>query len=380
MEKRLDAGVVCVNFMKSKLLEYKKLLNNFDGLLNSQPLFSDDDSEHKWTTDFDKFKKILSSKLDPKICPRFNQINFDVYEQIEPNSGYVFTGLTTQTINRVKAILEDEIFFLTKNKKETEINMQKRKLLEARRETLDFEENLAEIICGDNLNFPYRSSWYLTKFFQENGFNYQHDGTTRSRWVSSVLFELNIDEIYSVTQAVFKRKYFVKHCQEREIDLDECINNARDEFSVFLENSIKSNEIVDLSPAYKLNVNFDLLSNKIAKTKDISFNKMVEDARNFYIEGNKQIAIEKLWDAFERLKTIIKPSDKKTSANNLIHLLSQEMNSEIFEGEFKTLTTIGNNYMIRHSEVGKIPINDDKTKDYLFFRMLSLIDLCISKL
>jgi len=53
--------------------------------------------------------------------------------------------------------------------------------------------NIARMICGDapyNV-FPYRSSSYLTSFFEEIDLPYVHDGSTRFWWVRSVLNELN---------------------------------------------------------------------------------------------------------------------------------------------------------------------------------------------
>ena len=52
---------------------------------------------------------------------------------------------------------------------------------------------LAEMICGDApyTYFPYRSSSYLTRFFQELDLDYAHDGSTRRHWVRSVLDYIN---------------------------------------------------------------------------------------------------------------------------------------------------------------------------------------------
>jgi len=53
---------------------------------------------------------------------------------------------------------------------------------------------IANMICGDtpyNGIFPYRSSSYLTRFFEDIDLPYAHDGSTRSWWVRSVLTELN---------------------------------------------------------------------------------------------------------------------------------------------------------------------------------------------
>lgn len=52
-------------------------------------------------------------------------------------------------------------------------------------------DQLADMICGnfpaDETLFVYRSSSYLTKFFQDCETDYFHDGTTRATWVSDTL-------------------------------------------------------------------------------------------------------------------------------------------------------------------------------------------------
>jgi len=52
---------------------------------------------------------------------------------------------------------------------------------------------IAEFICGDKIDkHPiYRSSYHLTKFFQDIGINATHDGTSRNPWVFSVVSNLN---------------------------------------------------------------------------------------------------------------------------------------------------------------------------------------------
>jgi len=61
-----------------------------------------------------------------------------------------------------------------------------------RRRTLD---QIADMICGnffpvEESLFPYRSSSYITKFFQDAETNFEHDGSTRAAWVSSTLEEI----------------------------------------------------------------------------------------------------------------------------------------------------------------------------------------------
>lgn len=357
---------------------YQQLLEKIKKLVQTTPRHG---QEEDWVVELNDLKDELKKSFSPTVQHKFNRIDLDCYMDGHPfDEGYLFSGLSVKSQKMLTVLLEDEIFYYSENGHPDEQYLRKKKLIEARRESADFEDDLASIICGDNQSFPYRSSWYITKFLQDNGYNYQHDGTTRSRWIASILCELNIHDIYLITEAVFKRKYFVDFAKNKELDLDQLIVNARKSFAEFIENSISANKTIDLSPAFKLNVNFELLSNKITTTEDQIFNELIDSAKNFYIEGNKQEAIEKVWDAFERLKTILKPEDKKKSAQDLVELLSVAIHKPFFENEFKTLTEVGNDYMIRHSEVGKIVLTDNSSKDYLFFRVLALIDLAIQKL
>ncbi|QRM54730.1 hypothetical protein [Sinorhizobium sp. BG8] len=46
---------------------------------------------------------------------------------------------------------------------------------------------LADIICGNVDNFPYRSSSFITEFFEDCDLDYVHDGSTRWAWVAQRL-------------------------------------------------------------------------------------------------------------------------------------------------------------------------------------------------
>src|SRR5688572_3563886 len=50
--------------------------------------------------------------------------------------------------------------------------------------------SLAEAVIGDAEFFPYRSSSYITQFFQECDMDFVHDGSTRWAWTANVLSEL----------------------------------------------------------------------------------------------------------------------------------------------------------------------------------------------
>lgn len=93
---------------------------------------------------------------------------------------------------------------------------------------------------------------------------------------------------------------------------------------------------------------------------------------------NTQIALEKIWDAFERLKTHYS-TDKKSSIQAIINTIapiSSDLHQQIDE-EFQTLTKIGNTYKIRHFENGKLDITDDRIKEYLYMRCLAILNLVI---
>ena len=52
-------------------------------------------------------------------------------------------------------------------------------------------KQIADMICGnfkaEESFFQYRSSSYLTEFFEDCGTEYKHDGSTRNYWVAEVL-------------------------------------------------------------------------------------------------------------------------------------------------------------------------------------------------
>lgn len=281
----------------------------------------------------------------------------------------------------VEAALVDEIYAL-----EAEMNgktdVARYKLNLARQLNPDFEEMLSEMICGEKGNsFPYRKGYQLTDFFQKLGFSFTHDGSTRRYWVRDTLYRLDIHKISKIIQnGLFNRFSFKKLELPDGLTPDKAFEKAIIEFRDFVEDSIKLVEGVDLSDLLDLSINTDILFSKSAETSDKDLNQLISEAKNrFIISNDKHIALEKLWDAFERLKTFY-DSNKKKSANALLDLISIELEREYLNKEFKDLTKIGNEYRIRHHETDKKEIKDPNLMNYLFFRMLSLIDFCISKI
>ena len=112
-----------------------------------------------------------------------------------------------------------------------------------------------------------------------------------------------------------------------------------------------------------------------------SLRDLIQIAQQYFIKEDsisKQLALEKIWDAFEKLRTYYS-TDKRTSVARLIDEISNgdASLSERLNEEFLELGKIGNNYQIRHFETGKIPISDIRLKEYWYQRCLSLINLSI---
>lgn len=117
-----------------------------------------------------------------------------------------------------------------------------------------------------------------------------------------------------------------------------------------------------------------------ALTIDQELNNLIEEAKKrFENPSDKKIALEKLWDAFERIKTYF-GTNKRLSSEQLVDLISTDFDKDFINNEFKELTSIGNAYNIRHYEQGKIIISENKHIEYLFFRMLALLNLCVENI
>ena len=123
-------------------------------------------------------------------------------------------------------------------------------------------------------------------------------------------------------------------------------------------------------------VYFDLPAEKMVELEQ-GLQDLINDSIIKHRQSNssaRRDAVEKLWDALERLKTYYS-SDKKQSVEKIIGDMSngKEEYTVLFNEEFKALTEIGNKYRIRHHEIGKIEITDIQYYDYFFNRCLALI-------
>ena len=159
-------------------------------------------------------------------------------------------------------------------------------------------------------------------------------------------FRKDLNDIFQKTGLLY---YLNEHGEiERVLEYDTPVENMVQFVDDIQEKSLK--DLVDLA---------------IKKHK--SYNK----------QDNKD-AVEKIWDALERLKTYYGPNKKKSAAQLVKNMAGENIAfNNIFNEELAKLTEIGNKFRIRHHETDKIEINDSKFYDYFFNRCLSLITLVI---
>jgi hypothetical protein len=119
----------------------------------------------------------------------------------------------------------------------------------------------------------------------------------------------------------------------------------------------------------------------IFQTGDTELDFMLETARGKFLSPDfavRKEALEKLWDAWERLKTIEPPGKKPASAKILLDRAADEPTfRQLLDDESRTLTDAGNAFQIRHSEVSQVPLRVNEHVDYMFHRMFALVRLLL---
>lgn len=118
-------------------------------------------------------------------------------------------------------------------------------------------------------------------------------------------------------------------------------------------------------------------------TGDSQLDDLLNSARRKYLDpspATRRESLEKLWDAFERLKTITVGPDKKAQVTALIEQAYADADVRVrLNTELNELTAIGNGHNIRHFETSKLPIPDDTFVDWLFVRCYAAIHAILEK-
>lgn len=117
-------------------------------------------------------------------------------------------------------------------------------------------------------------------------------------------------------------------------------------------------------------------------TGEAELDRLLEYARSRFLSPkleDRRDATEKLWDAFERMKTLETGSDKRAQADALLDRAATPGTKmrDALADEAKALTSIGNSLRIRHSEVTQEVIDRSEQLDWLFVRMFGFVRLLL---
>lgn len=152
----------------------------------------------------------------------------------------------------------------------------------------------------------------------------------------------------------------------------------------------------EINAIFKLNnINVELRNGEVHSTSnkaiglddstninEAGLEELIRTAEDLYNKGEYSYAVEKIWDAFERIKTYYPTLNKKKSAEKIINDISygNEHIKKMFDNEFKVLTDTGNSYRIRHHEINKIDISKELHYKYFYKRCLALISVIVENL
>jgi hypothetical protein len=121
----------------------------------------------------------------------------------------------------------------------------------------------------------------------------------------------------------------------------------------------------------------DLLVLELPPTGDAEFDRLLAVSAEKYLDPDPAVraeGLEKLWDAFERVKTLLH-HDKKKGASRLLAAATDGATSEeaeLLRAEMEALTDIGNEFRIRHHETRASELTTESS-DQLFVRMYALL-------
>lgn len=113
---------------------------------------------------------------------------------------------------------------------------------------------------------------------------------------------------------------------------------------------------------------------------DKETDRLLEYAREHILSpkaADRGDGLEKLWDAFERIKTLEAGQDKRASADAMLDHAARPGSKlrAMLGAEAEALTRIGNTHRIRHSEFSQEPLETAHQTDYLFTRLFAFIYL-----
>lgn len=116
------------------------------------------------------------------------------------------------------------------------------------------------------------------------------------------------------------------------------------------------------------------------RTDDDEINRLLTEAKRKFLSPDPQRrrdALHALWDAWERLKTLL-DGDKRRGIKALIEAAATaQMIRDRLDKEAGELTNVGNKHSIRHSETTQVALETQAQADYFFTRLWALIELLV---
>lgn len=251
-------------------------------------------------------------------------------------------------------------------------------------------------ICGLDEEKLHRDLQFeIPNLFNENGFNRPRrinnvfDGEMIDDYDQFALFDYIEYIAMNVCDYIIRDRHsFFSHNHYGFVKGDNTFNSFLDEIDKAFDKAGLLYKMNDEGQVERVVENESMVKTVEQQTitvKEKGLKDLLEEAISLYKDPNTakiKDATEKLWDAFERLKTYYITLDKKVSADKVVTDAASG-NADVkslLNDEFFALTKIGNNYRIRHHETDKIEITDINHYEYFFNRCLSVISLVLKYL
>jgi hypothetical protein len=126
----------------------------------------------------------------------------------------------------------------------------------------------------------------------------------------------------------------------------------------------------------------DELKRTYFHTGDRTLDNFLEECRIKFSHRDPLVrreGLERLCDAWERLKTLPGPNKRESIRTMLDAVTKEEPLRTRLEEEARELTDIANAHLLRHSEVHQAAVIDVAQVDYLFHRLFAMINLLLQK-
>ena len=181
---------------------------------------------------------------------------------------------------------------------------------------------------------------------------------------------------------------YFRHTHIHFLKSDNCFDDYQDEINNIFEKTGLQYILTDdkrIERNVGNNVVLEVAEETVEDLKERGAKDLIKESLQLYKSPrpeSRRDAMEKIWDAFERIKTYYKDLKKDLSSEKIINDIADGNDSyyDLIETEYRKLTSIGNSFRIRHHETDKIDIINPDLYDYFYERCLSLVMLSVKYL